>query len=174
MPSAIPITTEVALQLAGYSFYLSFDLKKAYFQTKVSKQHCISRAFHWPGHGTYRFNDCLPLGDNNGPTAFTLVADAMFSPLRKSTSTSSGLHNYFDDAQMGTNDVHELVRLLEAFGYRMSKVNATFKLDSLRIGFSYSFFAGFRVDGKGLHAPTDPLHAYLIRSLLQQKRSYNP
>ena len=162
MPSAIPMTTEVALQLAGYSFYLSFDLKKAYFQTRVSTQHCIDRAFHWPGHGTYRFNNCLPLGDNNGPTAFTLFADTMCGPLRKGTSTSSCSQNYFDDAQMGTNNVHELLPLLEAFGYRMSEVNATFKLDSLRIGFPYSFFAGFRVDNEGLHAPTDPLIVYFV------------
>ena len=172
MKSAIPLPLEGAKSLCsnGNRYFMAFDLMKAYFQQPCSRAHSEARSFYAPGMGVFRFNDRIGLGDASAPGAFSIAMDNFLGPIRP-----AGYVNYFDDVSVGTVNAEDLPNLLKILVDRSIEVGATFKLSSLRIGNSYTHFAGLRCDNSGIHAPAlqlGKLASLEIPSSKTELRSY--
>ena len=171
MNSGIPIFKDLAKRIRGNTYYFSADITKAYYQLPASEEYCYSRAFYVPGKGALMFNKRTPLGDASATGVFALAMDVFHSGIDREFD----IVNYFDDFAAGTSDLDHLVRLVTAFVARSIETNATFKLSGLRIGDSFTHFAGLRCDEDGVHAPRiqiDKINALDLPNDIASLRSY--
>ena len=138
MKSAILLPLEGAKSLCnnGNKYFMAFDLMKAYFKQPCIQAHSEGRSFYAPGMGVFRFNDRIELGDASTLGAFSITMDNFLGPIRP-----AGYINHFDDVSVRTVDAENLPNLLKVLVDRSIEVRATFKLSSLEISNSFTYFA---------------------------------
>ncbi len=138
----LPRLEELVNQVAGHQYYITLDMREAYFQLMLDEDSPDLTAFS-DGVTLYRFKR-LHFGLNCSPAIFSRRMASLLTPLLR----KSWVKNYLDDLIIFAPTFQELlVRLKELFSLTSSGVKLN--LSKCTFGLKEVTFLGHRISAEG-------------------------
>ena len=103
----LPTIDEVIQTVAPFKYFIKFDLKKGYWQIRITDPRTKELMAFTCKHGKFEWNR-LPFGISTGPGFFQKIADMICNAI-----DPVHLKAYLDDIVLAANTIAELIALLE-------------------------------------------------------------
>lgn len=145
----LPRVDSILTRLRDTKFFSSIDLRKAFWQIKLSERSRQKTAFCVPGRGLFEFL-VMPFGLSNSPQTLQRVMEEILGPLIH----TGKVFVFLDDIMVISETfdehlitLHQVYECLKTAGFRVNPDKCHFCMKSLT-------FLGFVVDEQGIR--TDP------------------
>ncbi len=149
----LPRLEELVEQAAGHPYYVTFDMRKAYFQIMLDKESRDLTTFS-DGVTLYRFRR-LPFGPNCSSAFFSQRMAFMLTSLLQ----KGWVRNYLDDLILWAPDIPDLLTrlkqlfsLLSNHGVKLNLSKSTFGLKEVTFLGHHISAAGSKPDPKNIEA----------------------
>ncbi len=139
----LPRLEELVEQASGHPYYVTLDMREAYFQTMLDEESRDLTTFS-DGVTLYRFKR-LPFGLNCSPAIFSRRKGSILTPLVK----QGWLRNYMDDLILWGPDFPELLSRVKQFFSLLTDHGVKLNLSKCTFGLKEFTFLGHRISTEG-------------------------
>ncbi len=139
----LPRLDELIEQTAGHQYYVTLDMKDAYFQILLDEESRDLTTFS-DGVSLYRFRR-LPFGLNCSPAIFSRKMASLLNPLLK----EGWVRNYLDDVILMTHDFNTLLERLEWLLAFLAQNGIKLNLGKCSFALKEVTFLGHRISAEG-------------------------
>ena len=160
-PFKMLTTSQILAQIRPGDWFISLDLKDAYFQIQIIPRHRPFLRFAFDGQ-VFQYT-VLPFGLSLAPRTFTKCMDAALAPLR---SRGMRILNYLDDWLIIAHSTEELVSHREALLGHLESLGLSVNWDKSSLTPSQSItFLGIDLDSAAMTARLSAQRARCVRHL---------